>query len=208
MKIVEKHALWLRLVHWFNVPLTLLMIWSGVLIYWANGVYPGFFPKAFYRTLDLQQKLAEGMAMHSLIAWLLIVNGIIYLCLLAASGHWREIFPNRKTPAQVVPTLLADLGLIEMPNTGDKFNAMQRLAYTGAIGLGVVAVLSGFAIYKPVQLEWLTDCFAGYEGARLTHFICMLGLSGFIAVHLVQVVRAGWNNFRAMVAGFEVEDER
>jgi thiosulfate reductase cytochrome b subunit len=201
---VEKHSLWLRIVHWINVPLILMMIWSGILIYWANGVYPGFFPDWFYSSLNLKYQLAKGIATHFLVAWFFIINGLIYLALLFGSGHWRELFPSRETPRWIVPTVLHDLGFKTRALPREKFNAVQKLAYTGAIIQGILIVLSGFAIYKPVQLSWLAACFGGYEGARLVHFAMMILFCGFILVHVVQVIRAGWNNFRAMVAGFEV----
>ena len=205
MKITEKHPLWLRIVHWLNVPLLCLMIWSGILIYWANDIYPGFFPEKFYNLLGISSRLAEGLQIHFFMAWFFILNGLIYLIFLFRTGHWRELFPNLKTPGLILPTLLHDLGIRKEPLPVEKFNAVQRLAYTGAIILGLAGVLSGFAIYKPVQLSWLLAIFGGYRGARLVHFIVVISFCAFIFVHLVQVARAGWNNFRAMVAGFETE---
>jgi thiosulfate reductase cytochrome b subunit len=207
MKIAEKHSLPLRIVHWINLPLIALMVWSGILIYWANDIYPGFFPEWFYSTFKVDHRLAEGMAIHFFIAWFFIFNGLIYLCWFFGSGHWREIFPNRTTLRDALPVILHDMGLRkEAPKQG-KFNAMQRIAYTGLILIAALAVLSGFAIYKPVQLSWLTALFGGYEGARLVHFAMMISICLFAGVHVVQVLRAGWNNFRAMVAGFEVEND-
>jgi thiosulfate reductase cytochrome b subunit len=177
MRAREKHAFPLRLVHWLNVPFLGLMIWSGWLIYWANDIYtPVFFPKWFYEFFDIPQRLAEGLSIHFFIAWLFVINGTIYLIWLAISGHWRG-----------------------------KYNPFQRIAYSGVVVLATLGVLSGFAIYKPVQLSWLAALFGGYNGARLVHFVVMIALCLFIFVHIVQVIRAGWNNFRAMVAGFEVE---
>jgi thiosulfate reductase cytochrome b subunit len=205
MKVVEKHSLWLRISHWANVPFLALMVWSGLLIYWANDVYPGFFPQWVYRTFSIDHRLAEGMAIHFTVAWLLFFNGLFYLVWIALSKHWRELFPGRRTLRDLGPTVLHDLGLrAEAPPQG-KFNAAQRVAYTGAIALGVVEVLSGFSIYKPVQLSWLMFLFGGYEGARLVHFIVMVLLVLFFVMHVAQVARAGWNNFRAMVAGFEID---
>ncbi len=207
MNTVEKHALWLRLLHWFNVPLVLLMIWSGILIYWANDIYWLFFPEAFYKLFHIGGRLAEGIYIHFFVAWFFIINGLLYLIFLFASGHWRELFPNRQTPRWIIPTILHDMGIRKEPLPREKFNAMQKLAYSSVIGFGILAVLSGFAIYKPVQLGWLTACFGGYEVARGIHFLMMLLMTGFIGLHGLQVVRAGWNNFRAMVAGFEVEND-
>jgi thiosulfate reductase cytochrome b subunit len=206
MKIVEKHSLILRFVHWFNVPLLALMIWSGLLIYWANDIYPGFFPNWFYKSFSIDHRLAEGLSVHFFIAWFFILNGLIYLIWLMASGHWREMFPGPKTFKLLVPTILHDLGIKKGPKPPQgKFNAAQKIAYTSAVLLGILGVLSGFAIYKPVQLAWLTSLFGGYEGARLVHFVVMISFCLFIVMHVIQVIRAGWNNFRAIVAGFEVQ---
>lgn len=183
------------------------MVWSGILIYWANDIYPGFFPDWFYSTFSIEGRLAEGMAIHFFVAWFFIINGSIYLCWFLASGHWREVLPGKSTLRDAWPVILHDMGLIKEAPAQGKFNAMQRIAYTSLIGMAILAVLSGFAIYKPVQLSWLTSMFGGYEGARLVHFAMMISICLFAFVHVMQVLRAGWNNFRAMVAGFEVEND-
>jgi thiosulfate reductase cytochrome b subunit len=67
--------------------------------------------------------------------------------------------------------------------------------------------LTGLAIYKPAQLGWLAALFGGYRGARLIHFLLTLGYLGFFVVHIAQVVRAGWNNFRSMVIGYELVND-
>lgn len=186
MRVREKHSLTLRLVHWLNVPLLALMIWSGLLIYWATDPYYWpFFPKWFFELLDIPSRLAEGMAIHFSIGWLFIINGLIYLSWVLLSGHWRHLKPSLEKNGY--------------------FNRSQRVAYSGVIVLAILGVLSGFAIYKPVQLSWLSALFGGYKGARFVHFVVMISLCLFIFVHIVQVIRAGWNTFRAMVAGFEVE---
>lgn len=207
VRVIEKHPLWVRIFHWFNAPILSLMIWSGILIYWANDVYPGFFPQWFYNFFKIDHRLAEGLAVHFTIGWFFVFNGLAYLILFFWKGHWKEILPNRKTFKDLIPTVLHDLGLRQQAPLHGKFNAAQKLAYSTLIFLAVVEGLSGFAIYKPVQLSWLTLLFGGYEGARLIHFIAMISICLFILVHLVQVLRAGWRNFQSMVTGFEVDDE-
>lgn len=207
MRLVEKHSLSLRIVHWLNVPFLCLMIWSGILIYWANDEYPGFFPDWFYSAFHINNRLAEGMAVHFAVGWLFALNGFVYLLWFFISGHWRELLPTTSTFRYAWPTVMHDLGLHPVAPPQGKFNAMQRLVYTSVIVLCVLGVLSGFAIYKPVQLGWLTACFGGYRAARFMHFLVMISLSGIVVLHVLQVVRAGWNNFRAMIAGFEVDDE-
>jgi thiosulfate reductase cytochrome b subunit len=183
------------------------MIWSGILIYWANDIYPGFFPAWFYRIFRIDHRLAEGMAIHFTVAWLFVLNGICYFTYLIQSGHWRDVFPNRNDFQNLLPTLLHEFGLRKDAPVQGLFNSAQKFAYSAVWLMGTLAVLSGFSIYKPVQLQWLTMLFGGYETARLIHFTVMILFVLFFIAHVTQVARAGWNNFRSMVAGFEVENE-
>jgi thiosulfate reductase cytochrome b subunit len=73
--------------------------------------------------------------------------------------------------------------------------------------MGAGSVLTGLAIYKPAQLGWLTALFGGYEAARMFHFALTVLYVLFFALHVWQVVLAGWNNFRSMVSGWEVVNE-
>lgn len=198
-----KHPLWLRWTHWVNFPLLALMTWSGLLIYWANAAYTEFLPEGFYAALGLDGRLAEGMYVHFALGWLFAINGLAYVAFLLAKGHWRELFPDRLALRRAWPTALHELGLRAQAPPQGKFNAVQRIAYTSALALGAIEWLSGLAIYKPVQLGWLAALFGGYEGARLVHFIGMLSLTGFFLLHVLQVARAGWRNFSAMVTGYE-----
>ncbi len=204
LKIREKHRLLLRLSHWLNVPLLLIMIWSGLLIYWAHQPYVKI-PDEL-GPLQFHHRLAEGMAWHFTVMWLLVINGLIYFAHLSFSGEWKEVLPARKTFWQAVTYTLYDLKIRKVsPQWTGKFNPAQRLAYFSAIIMGVLGVISGVAIYKPVQMGILVFLLGGYKFARLIHFLCMSGLIFFIVIHLIQVLRTGWNNFRGMVAGYEIE---
>lgn len=205
MLIAEKHPRPIRWAHWINFPLLGLMIWSGILIYWANDAYYFRIPDAVAVPLGLDHRLAEGMGWHFFLMWPFALNGIFYVGYLAFSGEWRELLPDRASFREALLVTLHDLRLRkEAPPLRGKFNGAQRFAYTGAILLGVAALVTGLAIYKPVQAGWLTQLLGGYEAARREHFLVMLGFTGFFAVHVAQVIRAGWNNFRAMVAGYEI----
>jgi len=100
--------------------------------------------------------------------------------------------------------VLHDLHIKKTKPTQEKYNAAQRIAYTAIIIMGIGSTLSGLAIYKPVQLGWLTAMFGGYKMSRIIHFALTIGYVLFFLVHIIQVIIAGWNNFRAMVTGFEV----
>jgi thiosulfate reductase cytochrome b subunit len=207
-----KHPRVIRWSHWINVPVLSVMIWSGLLIYWANDVYRigfadvtlfHFFPDWFYEKLGLGRRLAEGMAYHFLFMWIFALNGIAYVAYTLLSGEWRHLLPNRRTPREALHVVLHDLGLRREPPPPAKFNGAQRLAYTGVIGMGAGSLLTGLAIYKPVQFAWLTALCGGYEWARWEHFCLTVGYVLFFVVHIAQVIRAGWNNFLAMVTGYE-----
>ena len=217
-RLEKKHPLAIRWFHWINFPLLALMIWSGVLIYWAYPAYRigiGDFTlvkmnldQTTWRALKVNNRLAEGMALHFFFMWLFVGNGVAYVAYTLFSGEWRELLPNRHTLRDAWNVVLHDLRIRKGPLPRTKFNGAQKLAYTGVVLMGIGSVLSGLAIYRPVQLSWLTAMFGGYPAARFVHFWLTVGYVVFFIVHIAQVVRAGWNNFRAMVIGVEVVDER
>jgi thiosulfate reductase cytochrome b subunit len=100
--------------------------------------------------------------------------------------------------------VLHDLRIRRSAPPQGKFNAAQRIAYTGVIVMGGGALVTGLAIYKPTQTAWLTNLLGGYEWARWEHFWLAMGFVAFFLVHIAQVIKSGWNNFRAMVTGYEV----
>lgn len=204
----SKHRLWVRWTHWVHFPLLALMLYSGAQIYWSNDAYTPFIPGKVYEWLGLDHRLADGMALHFALMWLFLLNGVVYAGTLLISGEWRQLVPNAASFREAWLVMLHDLGLRkELPPQG-KFNAAQRIAYSAIVALGALAIASGFAIYKPIQLGWLRTVFAGYEGARLVHFLAAVGFVAFFFIHIAQVIRAGWNNFQAMVTGYEVDHER
>lgn len=214
-KIVKKHPLAIRWFHWINFPVLSVMIWSGLLIYWANDVYRigfgsttllKFFPDSFYKALNVPYRLSEGMAYHFVFMWLFFLNGIAYVLYTAISGEWRQLMPNRRSFKEAWQVLLHDLHIRKTaPPVNGKFNGAQRIAYTAIIFMGIGSVLSGLAIYKPVQFGWLCAIMGGYKMARIIHFALTIGYVLFFLVHILQVIMAGWNNFRAMITGFEVK---
>jgi thiosulfate reductase cytochrome b subunit len=217
VRIVEKHKLATRWMHWINFPVLTIMIWSGMLIYWANDVYNvriggkvivKFFPEWFYKALHIPHRLAEGMAFHFVFMWVFIINGILYITYTLVSGEWRYLLPDRNAFREAWQVLLHDLHIRKTAPPQLKYNAAQRIAYTMIIVMGIGSAITGFAIYKPVQVQWIMILCGGYEAARVEHFILTIGYVLFFLIHILQVIKAGWNNFRAMVAGFEVIKEK
>jgi thiosulfate reductase cytochrome b subunit len=224
MKLEKKHPLAIRWFHWVNFPVLMIMIWSGILIYWASDVYRvgfgkwtlfHFFPQGFYHAarIDLPNgdgtyhgRLAEGMGWHFFFMWIFAGNGILYVLYTAFSGEWRFLLPNRSTLREAIQVVLHDLHIRKQPLPRRKFNGAQQIAYSGIVAMGALSLLTGLAIYKSIQLSWLTNLFGGYESARWIHFWLTMGYCAFFVVHVLQVARAGWNNFRAMITGYEIVD--
>jgi thiosulfate reductase cytochrome b subunit len=211
-RLEAKHPLAIRWMHWINFPVLTIMIWSGLIIYWAVephyyidlGFFRfDFFPDWFYNWFGLGGRPYYGIAWHFTFMWFFALNGIAYVLYTLFSGEWRYLLPNRDTPREAFDVVLHDLGLRKEPLPRRKFNGAQRIAYTGIILMGAGSLLTGLAIYKPTQMAWVTTLMGGYEMARLGHFILTLGYVGFFVIHIVQVIKAGWNNFQAMVTGYE-----
>lgn len=191
------------------------MIWSGLLIYWANQVYSiriagtelfHFFPQWFFDTLGIPYRLAEGLQLHFFFMWLFAINGAIYIAYTIVSGEWRALIPLPGSLKRAPLVALHDAHIIKSKPPQGKYNDAQRIAYTGVILMGAASTLTGLAIYKPLQLAWLTSLLGGYEWARFEHFWLMILFVLFFAVHVVQVAFAGWSNFRSMVTGYDIVD--
>lgn len=207
----------MRWTHWINFPILTIMIWSGMLIYWANDVYlvslfgttlVKFFPEWFYEAFHIPQRLAEGMAFHFLFMWFFAANGVLYLLYTILSGAWRTLLPNKNSFYEAWQVLLHDLHIRKSLPPQDKYNAAQRIAYTAIIVMGFGSVITGLAIYKPVQFYWLVWFCGGYHFARILHFALTIGYVLFFLIHVIQVALAGWNNFRSVVTGFEVKEDK
>ncbi len=222
-RLEKKHPLAIRWFHWINFPVLTVMIWSGLLIYWAHdanhigigGLSLHLFPPAFYHPgynektqsgalYHLDFRLAEGMAWHFLFMWIFFLNGLLYVLYTALSGEWRFLLPNRDSFKEAIQVTLHDLHLSKYHPPRRKFNGAQQIAYTSIIVMGAGSLITGLAIYKPIQFAWLTGLLGGYPMARFFHFWLTMGYVAFFLVHVTQVARAGWNNFRAMVTGYEV----
>jgi thiosulfate reductase cytochrome b subunit len=217
-KLVAKHPRAIRWFHWINFPLLLMMIWSGILIYWAYPAYRVGLGDVYllkmnvgqpvWRQFHINNRLAEGMAFHFFFMWLFAINGVLYVTYTLVSGEWRALVPNRHSFREAIQVVLHDLHIRKEPLPPRKFNGAQQIAYTSVVIMGIGSLLTGLAIYKPVQFSWLTWFFGGYPMARFFHFWLTVGYVLFFMVHIAQVIRAGWNNFRAMVTGYEVTREQ
>ncbi len=140
--------------------------------------------------LTVGRWLAGGRHWHFAFAWLFTANAAVYLAYFLASGEWRRrLFFPRRDARNAWQTLLHDLRLRrEPPAPVGLYNGMQRLAYTGALAVAALLVLSGLALYKPVQLPRLTALLGGYDSARAIHLLGLAALAVFLVIHVVQAL--------------------
>ena len=201
-QLEKKHPLAVRWLHWVNFPLLAVMIWSGILIYWANPVYGirlfgyelfKFFPPSFNEFLGLPFRLAEGLQLHFFFMWFFALNGVIYIIYTIVSGEWRALLPIPGSLKRAPLVALHDAHIVKKLPPQGKYNDAQRIAYTSVILMGAGSIVTGLAIYKPTQLSWLTSLLGGYEWARWEHFWLMVSFVLFFALsfHIVEILGCG-----------------
>ena len=186
---------WVRVMHWTNALAMILMIMSGWQIYNASPL----FTFRFSSSVTLGGWLAGALLWHFAAMWLLVVNGLIYLITGFATGRFRKkLLPI--SPGGVISDVKAALTFKLAHDDLTKYNSVQKLLYAGIILVGVVIVLSGLSIWKPVQLSWLVALFGGYDVARYVHFVCMSLICLFLIVHVVLAILVP-KSLRAMIIG-------
>jgi thiosulfate reductase cytochrome b subunit len=222
IRLEKKHPLAIRWMHWVNFPVLFTMIWSGLLIYWndsdnayqhPHAVYRvgvgsltlvRMFPPWFWKAINAPYRVTEGLGYHFFFMWIFAINGILYVAYLLISGEWRLLVPERRSVRDAIQVTLVDLHVRKGLPPQKKYNGAQRIAYSAVILMGLGSLVTGLSIYKPTQVHWITSLLGGYEMARWEHFWLTMGFCGFFVVHVVQVILAGWNNFRSMVSGYEI----
>ena len=171
---------WVRTVHWINAVAMILMIMSGWQIYNASPL----FDFRFSHSITLGGWLGGALLWHFAAMWLLTINGLAYLVTGLVTGRFRKkLLPI--TPSGVISDARAALTFKLGHDDLSKYNYVQKLLYAGIIAVGILIVLSGLSIWKPVQLQWLTALFGGYDVARYVHFVCMSAIVLFLIVHVL-----------------------
>jgi thiosulfate reductase cytochrome b subunit len=189
------HPVCVRITHWVNAIAMVVMILSGWEIYNASPLLPFAFPKA----ITIGGWLAGALLWHFAAMWLLAVNGVVYIVLMIATGRFRRKFLPIRPGEVVADTKAAFQGKLAH-DALSIYNAVQRLLYVAVIVAGVVIVLSGLAIWKPVQLQELTWLMGGYDAARWVHFLAMAAIVGFLVVHVIMALLVP-RSLRAMITG-------
>ena len=209
-KTAPRHHLVVRITHWVNALALLIMIGSGLRIF---NAYPAFARRGesfccypfeghpIPSWLLFGGWLAGARHWHFAAMWLLVVNGLVYLGFIYLHGEWRDLVPRRgvlRDAGQMVRFYLALRR--DHPHQG-KHNALQRLAYFSMPVVGMLAVLSGLAIWKPVQLSPLTGLLGGYVWARYWHFLSMLLLVALTLGHVFMVFAVDPYALRSIITG-------
>lgn len=189
------HPGWVRICHWINALAILVMIGSGWQIYNASPLFNFTFP----RSIALGQWLGGALLWHFAAMWLLVINGLVYVTLGFVTGRFRrKLLPIY--PSDVAADVKAALNFKLAHEDQSHYNAVQKLLYAGVILCGVIVVLSGLGIWKPVQFQELTALFGGYDLARYVHFFAMAAIVGFLVVHVALALIVP-KSLRAMVKG-------
>ena len=189
------HPVWVRVCHWINALAILVMIGSGWQVYDASPLFGFTFPRA----ITLGDWLGGALLWHFAAMWLLVINGLVYVTLGIATGRFRrKLFPV--TPGAVFADIKAALTFKLGHDDLSHYNAVQKVLYLGILLTGVLIVASGLSIWKPVQFQWLTSFFGGYDTARYVHFAAMAAIVTFLVVH-VSLALIVPKSLRAMVTG-------
>jgi thiosulfate reductase cytochrome b subunit len=174
------HPLPLRLMHWINAAAMLIMIGSGWKIYNDEVIFGWLHVP---EVLTLGKYAQHALQWHFFGMWVIVVNGLAYLAYGLATGRFRrKLLPI--WPSDVISTVRDALTFRLKHDDLTHYNAVQRVLYVGIIAVGIVIVLSGLAIWKPVQFSSLLVLFYDFQTARLVHFLCMAAIVLFLAVHV------------------------
>ena len=189
------HPLIVRITHWINAVAIIMMIMSGWQIY---NAFPnlGF---SFPDWMTLGGWLAGAIQWHLAAMWLFVGNGLVYLAYGVVSGRFAAKFwpiSPRAVVADISKALSGHLAHGDL----SVYNAVQKLIYCGVILAGIVAVLSGLSIWKPVQFRIITDALGDFDTARLVHFGAMAAIAGFLVIHIAMSLLVP-KSLRAMVLG-------
>jgi thiosulfate reductase cytochrome b subunit len=186
---------WVRTMHWINAVAMILMIMSGWQIYNASPL----FDFRFSHEITLGGWLGGALLWHFAAMWLLMINGLAYLIAGVVSGRFRsKLLPI--SAAGIIADVRAALTFKLAHDDLTVYNYVQRTLYAGIIVVGVLIVLSGLSMWKPVQLHWLVTLFGDYPTARYVHFFCMAAICAFLVVHVALALLVP-RSLRAMIIG-------
>ena len=203
---IQTHPIVTRICHWLMALAIMILIGSGWRIYNASPIFDFTFPEAFTIGGDVEAALAlhndpgvaSAIAWHFAAMWLLAISYLGFMLWNTLSGHfWRDFLP-------VGPVLFwrdfVAAATFKLRHRLGEYNVVQRVAYWGALFSVAMMLLSGIAIWKPVQTYPLETLFGGFQGARIVHFVFMTAIALFIVIHVALVILVP-KTFVAMTLG-------
>jgi Ni/Fe-hydrogenase b-type cytochrome subunit len=213
-KAAYEHSFAIRFTHWLNAIALFVMAGSGLRIYLA---FPAFGdklpPHDFFRfpaRYSIGGWLGGALQWHFTFMWLFMGAGLVYVCYQLITGTWRQMVFTRRDIRGVWPVFRHYFLFGPKPEQVESYNSLQKLAYTGAILLGALSIITGLILYKSAQLSFLVPLLGGYRSVRILHFLSLVGFAAFVPGHVVMVIVHGWNNFQSMLTGwnFKPHDAR
>jgi Ni/Fe-hydrogenase b-type cytochrome subunit len=206
-----EHPYVVRLCHWVNTAALFVMIGSGLQIFRAFPSFGAKIPQTVLinwpKSLAIGGWLGGALQWHLTFMWIYLASGILYVGYQIFSGNYKQVlFTHRDLPG-VWPMVRYYFFFGPKPEQDDTYNPLQKQAYTSAIGLGILSVLTGLAVWKPVQFSWLAAMMGGFHWARLWHFLVMWAILAFVLGHLIMVALHGWNNFMSMLTGWKKDPD-
>lgn len=197
------HPLPLRIMHWTNAAAMLIMITSGWKIYNDEVIFGWLhFPEA----ITLGKYAQHGLQWHFFGMWILAINGMIYLIYGFVTGRFRKkLLPIR--PGEVIATVGDALRFRLKHDDLTHYNAVQKVLYVGIILVGIVTVISGLVIWKPIQFSELGLLFYDFQTARLVHFLCMSAIVAFLIVHVMLAMLVPKSLLAMLTGGPVIEHE-
>ncbi len=211
VRAAYEHPFLVRLCHWINSVALLVLIASGLRIFRA---FPSFGPKIPQENFvnvpaqfTLGGWLGGALQWHFTFIWIYAGTGLLYIAYEIFSGNYRQVLFLPRDIRGVWPMARHYFFFGRKPELNEPYNPLQKLAYTSAILLGVLSVVTGIVLYRPVQFSWLGWLMGGFHFARIWHFFVMLAFLAFIGGHLVMVLLHGWNNFVSMLHGWKKNPE-
>jgi Ni/Fe-hydrogenase b-type cytochrome subunit len=207
VQAIYEHPWVVRFSHWVNAVALFVLVGSGLQIFRA---FPSFgakipqkdllnWPKAF----AIGGWLGGALQWHLCLMWIYIATGLVYIGYEILSGNYQQVLFVPRDIRGVWPMARHYFFFGPKPPATEVYNPLQKLAYSSAIVLGALSVLTGVVVWKPVQFSWLAWLMGGFHLARIWHFLVMWAIVFFLLGHLVMVVVHGWNNFMSMLTGWK-----
>jgi thiosulfate reductase cytochrome b subunit len=194
--------------NWINFPVLFAKLWGALLIFLANDIYRmGFgdmaahdwLPAPIYDAYNMTASAAQMFDWQPVMMWAFVANGLLYLLYILISGEWRYVLPNRRSLIEAAQILGYTFRLTKHQPPQRKFNGLQQVIYTAIIVICIGLVLTHLAMYYPYQVPWVNSMLGGYERARVQDFWLTAGYVLFFSFHVVQLVKSGRNNIKAVV---------